>query len=713
MTESDRTQSTIVPPLFRDLAGLASNYWWSWQPDGPEIFRDISSTRWDASGHNPRRLLADVPPARLTELDTDPQYRARARELLRRFDEAMRAPAPWAEGLAPRISAEHPIAYFSAEFAIHESLPIYAGGLGVLAADHLKSASDLGLPLIGVGLLYRQGYFLQNMDRSAWQFERYDDLDVATLPIERALKPDGTPLSVVVTIARRAVNVNVWCVRVGRVPLYLLDTNRDDNEERDRWITGHLYGGNQDTRMVQELILGVGGVRALHALGIRPAAYHMNEGHSAFLTLELLREETAVGTPLATARERVRRQCVFTTHTPVTAGHDVFGVELVDTHLPSYWIELGVSRDELLRFGRRRPEDAWEPFGMTPLAIRSARSTNGVSRRHGEVCREMWRDLWPDRSTDAVPIRHVTNGIHVPTWTAAIARALHTRYLGPGWEERLDPVEIRDGIDAIPDEELWEMRNQLRRHLVAAVRAHSRAARARTGEPREFVDAADTLLDPGALTIGFARRMAMYKRMSLIIHDPERTVRLLTNADRPVQFVLAGKAHPFDNEAKRAFQELARWKQPIEHLGRVVYLENYDLALARGLVQGCDVWLNLPRRPLEASGTSGQKVIANGGLNVSVLDGWWVEGYAGDNGWAVGDERQDGDPEAQDDADAEALYTLLETEVLPLFYERDAQGIPRRWLARVRASIKTLLPLFNTHRMVKEYAERIYLGDPS
>ncbi len=713
MTESDRTQSTIVPPLFRDLAGLASNYWWSWQPDGPEIFRDISSTRWDASGHNPRRLLADVPPARLTELDTDPQYRARARELLRRFDEAMRAPAPWAEGLAPRISAEHPIAYFSAEFAIHESLPIYAGGLGVLAADHLKSASDLGLPLIGVGLLYRQGYFLQNMDRSAWQFERYDDLDVATLPIERALKPDGTPLSVVVTIARRAVNVNVWCVRVGRVPLYLLDTNRDDNEERDRWITGHLYGGNQDTRMVQELILGVGGVRALHALGIRPAAYHMNEGHSAFLTLELLREETAVGTPLATARERVRRQCVFTTHTPVTAGHDVFGVELVDTHLPSYWIELGVSRDELLRFGRRRPEDAWEPFGMTPLAIRSARSTNGVSRRHGEVCRQMWRDLWPDRSTDAVPIRHVTNGIHVPTWTAAIARALYTRYLGPGWEERLDPVEIRDGIDAIPDEDLWEMRNQLRRHLVAAVRAHSRAARARAGEPREFVDAADTLLDPGALTIGFARRMAMYKRMSLIIHDPERTVRLLTNADRPVQFVLAGKAHPFDNEAKRAFQELARWKQPIEHLGRVVYLENYDLALARGLVQGCDVWLNLPRRPLEASGTSGQKVIANGGLNVSVLDGWWVEGYAGDNGWAVGDERQDGDPEAQDDADAEALYTLLETEVLPLFYERDAQGIPRRWLARVRASIKTLLPLFNTHRMVKEYAERIYLGDPS
>jgi glycogen phosphorylase len=698
-------RDAIVPPLFRELRELAGNYWWSWQLDGPEVFRDISPTRWDASGHNPRKLLVDTPLERLTELDTDPRYRERARDLLNRFAAAMRAPAPLAERVAPKVTPERPVAYFSAEFAIHESLPIYAGGLGVLAGDHLKSSSDLGLPLVGVGLLYRQGYFLQDLDPSAWQRERYVDIDVATLPIERVTGPADTPLSVVVTVHRRTVHVSVWRIKVGRVPLYLLDTNRDDNEERDRWITGHLYGGNQDTRMVQELTLGIGGVRALHALGIQPSVHHMNEGHSAFLTLELLREELANGTPLAAAQEHVRSRTVFTTHTPVTAGHDVFGVELVDTHLPTYWAELGVTRDELLRFGRRRPDESWEPFGMTPLAIRFARATNGVSRKHGEVCRVMWRDLWPERSSDAIPIGHVTNGIHVPTWTAGIARATHARWLGNRWEDRLDDPELPARIDAIPDEELWEMRNTLRRHLVAGVRAHARRSRQREGGD---VAGADHLLDPDVLTIGFARRMAMYKRMSLVIHDPDRTVRLLENGERPIQLVLAGKAHPFDNEAKRSFQELARWKQPIEHLGRVVYLENYDVALARWLVQGCDVWLNLPRRPLEASGTSGQKVVANGGLNASVLDGWWIEGYDGRNGWAVGSDGESADPDAQDERDAAALYALLENEIVPLFYDRDARGIPTGWVARIRASMKSLLPVFNTHRMVTEYAMRVY-----
>ncbi len=707
MSTSDHT-SSIFPPLFRDLRALAGNYWWSWQPDGPEVFRDVSPSRWEVSGHNPRRLLDATPLARLTELDTDPPYRARARDLLARFAAAMAAPAPWAATLAPHIAPDRPVAYFSAEFAVHESLPIYAGGLGVLAADHLKSASDLGLPLVGVGLLYRQGYFLQDLDRSAWQRERYVDLDIATLPIERALGADGQPLTVTVTIHHRTVLVSVWRVQVGRVSLYLLDTNREENEERDRWITGHLYGGNQDTRIVQEITLGIGGVRALRALGVTPAVFHMNEGHAAFLTLELLREELTAGATLDDAQARVRSQCVFTTHTPVTAGHDVFGVELMDTYLATTWHELGISRDTLLRFGRRRPEDAWEPFGMTPLAMRFARSVNGVSRRHGEVCREMWRDLWSGQGADAAPIRHVTNGIHVPTWTAPLARDLLTRHLGEGWEDRLDAAELAARIDAIPDAELWEVRNQLRRHLVAAVRAHSRLTRTRVGEDSEFIDAADRLLDPDVLTVGFARRMATYKRLSLLVHDPGRTLRLLTHPDRPVQFVVAGKAHPFDNEAKRTLQELMRMKAPVEPLGRVVYLENYDVALARRLVQGCDVWLNLPRRPLEASGTSGQKVVANGGVNVSVLDGWWVEGYAGDNGWAVGDDRTGDNPETQDAADAESLYRVLETEVLPCFYERDALGIPLAWLGRVRASIKSLLPFFNTHRMVREYSERIY-----
>jgi starch phosphorylase len=709
MPDGRHTASAIVPPLFRELRVLAGNYWWSWQCDGTGVFRDISPTRWEASGHNPRRLLDETPPARLTELDTDPQYRARAQSLLARFTEAMQARAQWAERLRPHISPERPVAYFSAEFAVHESLPIYAGGLGVLAADHLKSASDLGLPLVAVGLLYRQGYFLQDLDRSAWQHERYVDIDRAALPIERAVGADGMPITVTVMIYHRAVRVSVWRVRVGRVTLYLLDTNRDDNEERDRWITGHLYGGNQDTRLGQELTLGIGGVRALRALGLTPAIFHMNEGHSAFLTLELLREEIAAGVPLAEARERVRSQCVFTTHTPVTAGHDVFGVELMDTHLAAYWPELGLPRDEMLSFGRRRPEDAWEPFGMTPLAIRFARVVNGVSRRHGEVCREMWHDLWPEHTPATVPIRHVTNGIHVPTWSAPVARALFDRHLGIGWEERLDDPDLPAKVDAIPDEELWELRNQLRRHLVAAVRAYARATRVRNAEDAEFIAAADALLDPEVLTIGFARRIAIYKRLSLLVRDSRRTLRLLADPARPIQLVLAGKAHPFDNEAKHILQELARLHQPIEHLGRVVYLENYDLALARWLVQGCDIWLNLPRRPLEASGTSGQKVVANGGLNVSILDGWWVEGARADNGWTVGDHVTDGNPDAQDAADAEALYHVLESEVVPLFYTRDPRGIPIGWLARVRASIKSLLPFFNTHRMLREYTECVYL----
>ncbi|MEO6029275.1 MAG: alpha-glucan family phosphorylase, partial [Candidatus Binatia bacterium] len=416
--------SDIIPPLFRELRDLAGNYWWSWQLDGPEVFRDISRSLWETCGHNPKKLLDETLATRLTELDIDPHYRTRALDLLDRYRGAMVPPAAPVVGLDPNVSPERPIAYFSAEFAIHESLPIYAGGLGVLAGDHLKSASDLGVPLVGIGLLYRQGYFLQDMDRSSWQNERYVDLDVGTMPIERVTAADGRPLSVTVLIHRRSVHVSVWRVRVGRISLYLLDTNREDNEERDRWITGHLYGGNQDTRLVQELTLGFGGVRALRAIGLQPTVFHMNEGHSAFLTLELLREELAKGTPLEEAKAKVKSQCVFTTHTPVTAGHDVFGVEFMDTHLASYWTELGLSRDQLLAFGRRRPDDHWEPFGMTPLAMRFARSVNGVSRKHGEVCREMFRDFSPEREPAAVPIRHVTNGIHVPTWVAPVARTL-------------------------------------------------------------------------------------------------------------------------------------------------------------------------------------------------------------------------------------------------------------------------------------------------
>ncbi|HEU4752863.1 MAG TPA: alpha-glucan family phosphorylase, partial [Armatimonadota bacterium] len=674
--------------------------------------QDLDSALWEASEHNPRFVLERMPAERLAELAVDPVLLRRAGALeaaLRQY--LASSPASPSRRYAERYSGR-PVAYFSAEFAVHESLPIYSGGLGVLAGDHLKSASDLGLPLVGVGLRYQQGYFSQTLDRTGWQQEVYRDTDFGIRPTGLILKPDSTPVTVEVPLHSRRVVLQLWAVRVGRVPLLLLDSNREDNDPVDRWITAHLYGGNRDTRLAQEMVLGIGGVRALRLLGYQPAVFHMNEGHAAFLALELIREGIARGQSWEEALNAARSRTVFTTHTPVPAGHDVFEKDQFSHFMGDYLDQFKGSsfeapREKLLALGRKRPDETYEDFGMTPLAIHSSRSTNGVSRLHGEVAREMWRDLWPGVPVEKTPITHITNGVHIGTWMAPVMRELLTRYLGAGWEGRQSDPRTWEQIDAIPDEELWEVHLRLKQRLVQFARERAHAFRRVSGETEDYVEAAMGALDPEALTLGFARRVATYKRLGLLLHDPERALSLLGHPERPVQLLIAGKAHPGDSEAKRLLQYLFKVRFDPRVLRGAMFLVDYQMAVAREMVQGCDVWLNLPRRPLEASGTSGMKAVLNGGLNCSILDGWWAEGYNGRNGWAVGTTEERADTSDQDRLDADSLYRTLEEQVIPLYYQRDG-GLPRGWIRMMKDSVKTLAPIFNTHRMVEEYATHIY-----
>jgi starch phosphorylase len=616
----------------------------------------------------------------------------------------------------PGISAEHPVAYFCAEYGVHNSLPLYSGGLGVLAGDHLKSASDLGLPLVAVGLLYHFGYFRQRLSREGWQEEFYGETDPAELPLRQVSNADGTPLTVEVLIRERKVLAQVWRADVGRVALYLLDANIQENEETDRWVTGHLYGGDRETRIVQEMLLGIGGVRLLRKLGIAPHVYHLNEGHSAFLTLELARELVqSEGVSFAEAAKQVKPRCVFTTHTPVAAGNDEFDVELLTRSFgPTYEQELGLSHEEFIALGRIDAHNSKEPFGLTPLAIRMCRSTNGVSRKHGEVSRALWQRLWPGETTEQIPITHVTNGVHAPTWAAPLIQSLFEKYVGTDWQMKLRNRNLwEESIARISDEELWIAHSLLKERLVAFVRHRSFLARVNRDEMVSYTEAAKDMFEPGVLTIGFARRVAGYKRWNLLLTDPERLRRIINNKEHPVQFVFAGKAHPQDQGAKLILQQVAVWESSSGVGNRAVFLQDYDHEIARQLVQSVDVWLNVPRRPLEASGTSGEKVAMNGGLNLSILDGWWMEGYDGLNGFAVGNgQGMAGEPQNSKDTDvdtgeAEALYRVLEDEVVPLYYDRES-GLPRKWIAMMKRSIATLAPEFNSDRMVEEYARRIY-----
>ena len=703
-------RTSDLPAPLKPLERLAWNYWWSWAADGASIFRDLDSEIWEECEHNPRGLLEKTSPYRLAEAATDPVYLERVRRIDEIFQSYLAVTPLWQHD-GKTITPQNPVAYFCAEFGVHTSLPLYSGGLGILAGDHLKSASDLGLPLVGIGLLYRYGYFRQRLRNDGWQEEHYGETYPKDLPIHLLTNADGSPLRIKVLIRERNVLAQVWRADVGRVPLYLLDTNIAENVETDRWVTGHLYGGDRETRIVQEMLLGIGGVRLLRKLGISPSVFHLNEGHSAFLTLELAREIVQTQQqPFPVAVEKVKQQCVFTTHTPVAAGNDEFDASLVTRAFgPTYFKAVGLTEEEFLALGRIDPANKSERYGLTPLAIRMCRSTNGVSRKHGEVSRALWQKLWPGKPLAEVPISHITNGVHAPTWVSPLLRYLLEKYVGRDWETKLrNEADWAAVVAKIPDEELWAAHARLKERLVAFIRHRSEQSRITAGERADYIEAAKTMFDPAALTIGFARRVAGYKRWNLILTDPQRLLRLINNAERPVQFVFAGKAHPQDEGSKLVLQQLAQWKYDPAVRQRAVFLEDYDQEIARQLVQSVDVWLNVPRRPQEASGTSGEKVAINGGLNLSILDGWWLEGYDGTNGFAIGNGTNEAPVAEIDAVDAESLYRTLETEVVPLFYHRDGDGLPHPWIAMMKRSIQTLAPKYNSDRMVEDYARKIY-----
>jgi starch phosphorylase len=714
VTPANQLGARLPLPLKR-LADLAYNYWWSWTSDRIALFQTIDPAEWSRCGHNPVTLLESVSYDRLTQVAEDPSYLKRLQTLAAQFDHYMSERDTWASQIAPQISQEHPVAYFCAEFGLHESLPIYSGGLGILAGDHLKSAADLGVPMVGVGLLYRQGYFRQRLSRSGWQEDYYVDNQFEKMPLELMLNDRGEVITIELQIRQRLVRAQIWRVQVGRVSLYLLDTDRDDNDPVDRWLTGHLYGGNQETRIAQEVLLGIGGVRALQALGIEPSVYHLNEGHAAFCLLEVAKLEIQrTGKSFYDVEASVRDRSIFTTHTPVPAGHDVFSADLIDSYFAHYWAELGLSREQFLALGARRLGDPWEPFGMTVLALRLTRAANGVSELHGQVSRKMWTILYPDRSEDKVPIGHITNGVHARTWTAPLLADLYAKYMGEDWSSHVVDPQMWAKVDQIPNEELWYRHQILKDRLVAHTRFKIKQARQLRGEDQGLIQSTDRLLDPNVLTIGFARRFSPYKRGALLLRDFERAIRLFGNPERPIQIVFSGKAHPADEEGKRIIQRLMEWCKHPALQNRVAFVEDYDIFTAQKLVHGVDVWLNNPRRPLEASGTSGQKVCFNGGINCSVLDGWWCEGYQADangkgiNGWAIGEDAHTSDHDLQDQIDSESLYQLMEQEIVPLYYDQDENGIPHGWVQMMKASIRTNAPVFNTDRMIADYVSKMY-----
>jgi starch phosphorylase len=698
-----------LPPLperIGRLEELAVDLWWSWHSEGRSVFRRLNYAAWRATAHNAVRMLRVVPREQLLAAAADPEFLAIYDRAIESLDAARAARNTWWAHHLPQMSGQS-IAYFSAEFALHQSLPIYAGGLGVLAGDHCKEASDLGVPLIGVGFMYPQGYFHQQVSADGWQEESSELINWVDAPIEPATTPDGKPCLTPVPLDDRSVLVAIWRVRVGRVQLYLLDTNLEENAPWDRELSARLYGGDRETRIQQEVILGIGGVRALRALGIHPAVFHLNEGHAAFVVLQRIRELIDHGSNFDDALEEIRRTTIFTTHTPVPAGHDAFPFHLVEKHLAGCWGTLGPNRDRFLALGSH-DGGAGAQFNMTALALRSAAKVNAVSRLHGNVTRAMW-DIWPGVAEHERPVASLTNGVHVPTWIASDLADLFGRYLGDDWLDRQDDPAMWNGVLAIPDDVLWKVRQGLRRYLFAFVRerARQRWTEEQVGTPR--VVAAGPLLDPDALTLGFARRFTGYKRPDLMFHDPERLARILNAAGRPVQIIFAGKSHPADEIGKHHLQRVYKHALDPRFGGRVAFVDDYDLHVAHFLVQGCDVWLNNPRKPLEASGTSGMKAAINGVPHLSIGDGWWAEGFSNTNGWLIDGGVAIDDHQAIDSADANALYRLLEEEVVPAFYDRDASDVPRAWIATIKEAIRTVAPRFCARRMVKEYVEQMYV----
>jgi starch phosphorylase len=696
-----------VPRRIRRLGQMVYNLWWTWNPDAQRLFIRIDRDLWERVNHNPVRFLRKVERAKLNAVTQDRYYLDFYDRTFRAFDQYIRAEDTWYK----QNYGEHqncPIAYFSTEFGLHETLPIYAGGLGVLSGDHIKEASDLGLPMVAIGFLYTRGYFSQHITEDGWQEARNVRLKFENLPVMPIMDEDGKPLTISVELPGREVLARLWEVHVGRVPLYLLDSDVEGNDPADRDLTSRLYNSDLDSRISQEIILGVGGVRALRMLGYNPKVWHMNEGHSAFMGLERAREMVAAGHEFDLAVEKVSKSSVFTTHTPVPAGSDEFPLWLIDKYFSQLWPELDLDRERFIDLARHSV--SWgETFSMPLLAFRFAAQVNGVSELHGQVARKMWSFLWPERKVENVPITYVTNGIHTGTWLARRLRHLLNRYLGRDWIEHVDDPDLWQGIENIPDAEFWAVRRHLKRKLVAYMRDRARLQWLNTEIHPVQVVAAGTLLDPYALTIGFARRFATYKRANLVLSDLDRLLSILNRPNMPVQIIFAGKAHPADEPGKLLIQNVYRAVKKAENGGRLVFLDDYDMNLARYLVQGVDVWLNTPRRPNEASGTSGEKAALNGVLNFSILDGWWREGYNGRNGWAIGDDTDYDDPDEQDRKDAASLYDTLENEIIPLYYaERSADNLPGEWIGRMKESMRSLAPQFSMRRMVKEYTERLY-----
>ena len=712
------------------LNRMARNLWWTWNQDAQELFQELSPRGWQNLYHNAVAILHEVSDYELRVHLQNPDFSERVRRVLNAFDAYLKDTNTWGAANAPAL-AKNPVAYFTAEFGFHETLPIAAGGLGILAGDHAKSASDLGLGFVGISLFYREGYFQQSISQDNWQVDYYTQLNPKNLPIEPVLDKTGEPLVCSVEMGLSEVRFKAWRVNVGRCPAYLLDTNLPENEQHYRDLTLRVYGGDSTTRILQEILLGIGGVRLMRALGVQPSVFHMNEGHAAFLALELMREKIAAGKSFADALTVTKQQCMFTTHTPVEAGHDRFSASLMDYAFQGYLSKFKLPLDDVMALGRVEPKNAEESFCMTVLALKAARSANGVSELHGQVSRHMWKCLWPGLPEEKVPIGHITNGIHLLGWMKGpVRRFLRRKLTGasgaptPGgdttsfwarkataWESDINNPEFWARMadpSFISDEEIWALRYRLRRELIEFARRRL-LIQGRSLTQGDFI-AFDQLLNPDALTIGFARRFATYKRAPLIFQQFENIVKLVNDRQRPVQFVFAGKAHPRDDDGKRYIQQVIHLSRFSELKGHLVFIENYDVHVARTMVSGCDVWLNNPRRPLEASGTSGQKAGCHGCLNLSILDGWWREGYDGTNGFAIGDDSHPANIEEQDRLDSANLYQTLTEKVIPLFYNRDGNGIPRQWIQMIRRAMVTLVPQFNTWRMVQDYAKKYYLA---
>lgn len=695
--------------LYDKCLALAHNLWWAWHPDVINLFRDLDPIRWRQLDHNPIALLREFTPERLVSRAAEIVLFSRINHAYRRLKEYMSTVPIWAKTHTGVLGAR-PVAYFSTEFGIHESIPVYSGGLGVLSGDHIKSASGLGVPLVAVGLFYDQGYFKQHLDESGYQMEEYIDTKVANLPMSHALSTNGEPITISIDTRDGTLLASVWLVQVGRVKLYLLDCDVEGNNPQDRELTSRLYGGDERTRIRQELVLGVGGVRALRALGITPGVYHLNEGHSAFATLEVIRQRMEHdGWSFDEAIRETAQHTVFTTHTPVPAGHDRFNSTLAEEHLGPLRDELGISHEQLMGLGRVEPQNDQELLCMTVLALKLSRRATAVSSLHGHVSRRMWAHLWPWRVEEEIPIGHITNGVHIPSWTAWQMRQLYDRYFPAGWFEKMGEPEAWQHIHDVDPGELWETHHSLKSLLLAFVRRRVSRQCRRRGESDDAVEAARNVLKQNVLTIGFARRFATYKRANLLLADEDRLAKMVNDPKRPIQIVFSGKAHPKDEPGKQLIQRIATLRNDPRFAGSMVFIEDYDINVCRHLIQGVDVWLNNPRRPLEASGTSGQKVVLNGGLNLSILDGWWAEAYDGRNGFAIGDGTSHVSEEVTDQRDAEMLYRTLEEQVIPTYYDRDVDGLPQAWIQMMMNSISSLAWRFSAHRMVMDYTTATYV----